>query len=398
MEPDRTSPGRCRANRRSAAHPASGGGGADRLAPTHPAHRRPLRARCPAAQRAAEQSTSAPSGIVPSRRPRRDRGDRRSSARSLTRGVVPLAIIGARSWRQRELTVDVASPTGSGELWGAQWRWWENRPRVGFSLAAPSTLGLPGVVTIDGFWERQSYQWTGPIGLAPPSVVRTERRRAALKVGDWFTRGLRWQAGAALDRWAQQSHLSLDAGVDLRLAGDRLSLGVEAAAWAGIRGGNRFTRTGMSADWRSTREPGASSWLFAAGVIAASAAAPLDLWPGAGIGDARPALLRAHPLLSNGVIGGPVFGRRLAHGSAEYQRRLITSPFGSLAAAGFADIGTAWRQMRGELREPTHTDIGGGIRLALRGHGGVIRVDVARGLRDGRVVLSTGWQAPWPGR
>lgn len=314
------------------------------------------------------------------------------------RGVVPLAAAAARSWLQRALRVDVASPTGSGELWTAEWRWWDNRPRLGLGLAVPAALGLPGVVSIDGFWERQSYQATRMIGSGVPAVERTERRRAALQVGDWRTRFLRWQAGAALDRWAQQSHLSLDAEVDLRLAGDRLSLGLEAAAWAAIGAGDRFTRTGVSAAWRSTRESGASSWLLAVGFAAASVRAPLDLWPGAGIGEGRPALLRAHPLLASGVISSPVFGRRLAHASAEYQRRLLTMPGGSLAAAGFADIGTAWQPMGGEPRGPMHTDVGAGIRLALRGHGGVIRVDVARGLRDGRVVLSTGWHAPWPGR
>jgi hypothetical protein len=36
--------------------------------------------------------------------------------------------------------------------------------------------------------------------------------------------------------------------------------------------------------------------------------------------------------------------------------------------------------------------------LALPGSGGTMRIDVARGLRDARVALSAGWQAPWPAR
>ena len=304
-------------------------------------------------------------------------------------GRLPLAAMAARSWFQRELRVDVASPTGSGELWTAAWRWWENRPRVGFGVAVPSALGLPGVVTIEGFWERQSYQ-------TPAS--RVERRRAALSVADWRTSHLRWQAGAALDRWAQDSHLSIDSGIDVRLAGDRLSLGVGAAGWAPIGSGDRFTRGEVAAAWRSTRESGASLWSLRAGFAGTSARAPFDLWPGAGTGDARAPLLRAHPLLTSGVVTGPAFGRRLAHGTAEYQRPLLTTPGGSIAWAGFADIGVAWQRMGVEGRGPAHTDVGAGIRLALRGKGGVIRIDVARGLRDRQMVLSTGWQAPWPGR
>jgi hypothetical protein len=45
-----------------------------------------------------------------------------------------------------------------------------------------------------------------------------------------------------------------------------------------------------------------------------------------------------------------------------------------------------------------HADAGAGLRVALPGNGGTARIDVARGLRDRRVVLSAGWQPPWPGR
>ncbi len=313
-------------------------------------------------------------------------------------GRVPLAAAAARSWLQHELRVEVASPTGSGELWTAAWRWWENRPRLGFGVAVPSAFGLPGVMTIEGFWERQSYQTSGPLAAGAPAIAEDERRRAALSVSDWRTGHLRWQAGAALDRWAEESHLSMDAGVDVRLAGDRLSLDVRAAAWTPIGSGDRFARGEVSAAWRSTREPRAASWLLRTGFAGTSVRAPFDLWPGAGTGDARAPLLRAHPLVKSGIVSGPAFGRRLAHATAEYQRPLLTTPGGSIAWAGFADIGSAWRRMGVEDRGPTHTDVGAGIRLALRGKGGVIRIDVARGLQDRQVVLSTGWQAPWPGR
>ena len=311
---------------------------------------------------------------------------------NLRDGKLPLAAMAARSWIKRELKVDVASPTGSGELWTAAWRWWENRPRWYFGVAVPSALGLPGVVAIEGLWEQQSYQ------TLETTIDRNERRRASLTVADWRTSHLRWQAGAALDRWTEDSHLSVDAGIDVRLNGDRLSLGLGAAAWAPIGSGDRFASGDVSAAWRSTRESGTPLWSLRAGFAGTSARAPFDLWPGAGTGDARAPLLRAHPLLTSGVVTGPAFGRRLAHGTVEYQRPLLTTPGGSIAWAGFADIGVAWQRMGVEARGPAHTDVGAGIRLALRGKGGVIRIDVARGLRDREMVLSTGWQAPWPGR
>ena len=310
-------------------------------------------------------------------------------------GRALLAATAARSWLQRELRLDVASPTGSGELWTASWRWWANRPRLGFGVAVPSALGLPGVVTIEGFWERQTYETQGTIGSG---VEKAERRRAALSVGDWSTSHLHWLAGAALDRWADDSHLALDTGVDVRLAADRLAVGVELAAWTPIGSGDHFARGSAAFSWRSTREPRTSSWLLRAGLVGTSRHAPFDLWPGAGTGDARVPLLRAHPLVKDGIVSGPVFGRRLAHGTVEYQRPLLTTVGGSVAWAAFADVGTAWSRMNVEARGPIHTDVGAGIRLALRGKGGALRIDVARGIRDRQVVLSTGWQAPWPGR
>jgi hypothetical protein len=294
--------------------------------------------------------------------------------------------------------MDVASPTGSGELWTAAWRWWEHRPRVGFGVAVPSALGVPGIVTIEGSWERQSYQSQGTIGSQAPDALTEEHRRAAIGVGDWRTSQLHWRAGAGLDRWGDADYASLETSLAVHLAADHLSLGLNAAASASLAAGVRFATSDAWAAWRSTREPGRPWWSLQAGFATTSVGAPLGLWPGAGTGDGRAPLLRAHPLLTHGIVSGPAFGRQLAQGTAEYGRPMLTTPAGNLAWAAFTDIAAAWHRMGVDARGPMHTDVGAGIRLALRGKGGVIRIDAARGLRDRQMVLSTGWQAPWPGR
>ena len=38
------------------------------------------------------------------------------------------------------------------------WRWSHARPRVAMSFALPSPFSLPGILTLDGLWERQSYE------------------------------------------------------------------------------------------------------------------------------------------------------------------------------------------------------------------------------------------------
>ena len=41
-------------------------------------------------------------------------------------------------------------------------------------------------------------------------------------------------------------------------------------------------------------------------------------------------------------------------------------------------------------------DLGAGVRLTVPGAPGTLRVDVARGLRDGHMAVSAGWQPAWP--
>ncbi len=317
---------------------------------------------------------------------------------TLPRGIVPVVAAAGRALVQRELRLEAASPTGSGELWTAAWRWWESRPRLAFALAVPSPPGLPGISTVEGIWEQQSYR-VPATGLSNGVQVRDDaRRRAAYRLSDWATSRLRWEAGVALDRWAGDSHVSIEGALDGRFAGDRFSLVVEAGAWVPSGSGRRFARGALTTAWRSTTESNRRSWSISTGVTTTGSAAPFDLWPGAGAGHARAPLLRAHPLLDDGVITGEVFGRQLANGTVEYQHPVAANAFGVIRLAVFADTARAWRIPGSSGASLWHTDLGAGVRVALPGSTGTARIDVARGLRDGRTVLSAGWQAPWPGR
>jgi len=317
---------------------------------------------------------------------------------TVPRGIAPAAAVAARAWLQQEVRLDMAAPAGGGELWTVAWRWWEARPRVAFAVAVPVAFGLPGVTTIEGSWERPSYALAEVERPGTVGIQRDERRRAAVTLADWASSRVRWEAGAALDRWTRDSHLSVGGAVDVRLAGDRVSIRLDSGTWVPIGSGERFAASGLSSAWRSARDGNGSTWLVFAGLAATSVGAPMDLWPGAGIGNARAPLLRAHPLLDDGVVSGSVFGRRLANGTVEYQHPILATLTGAIRLAAFADTARAWHPIGGDDRPSWHTDVGAGVRIALPGNGGTTRVDVARGLRDGRVVLSAGWQAPWPGR
>ncbi len=323
------------------------------------------------------------------------------------RGWVALAALGGRALLYDELHADVAGPWDAGDMEHLLWRWSAARPRVSFDVAVPSSRWVSGVVSFEGLWERQSY------GAAPASPdaapVRESRRRVGLRLTEWRTSRIQWQAGAALDRLREygardssrvnaRDYLALTSGLDVRLAGDRLALAASGGWWTPFAGGDRFGTGEFLVAWRSTSATAAPAWSALAAVDAASRVAPLALWSGAGTGPGRSALLRAHPLLENDVVTGAVFGRSLAHGSLEYARPIGPAPLlGSLSVAGFVDAARAWRRRDVPDASPLYIDAGIGLRLRAPGESGKIRLDLAHGLRGGGFTLSAGWGVAWPG-
>jgi hypothetical protein len=107
----------------------------------------------------------------------------------------------------------------------------------------------------------------------------------------------------------------------------------------------------------------------------------------------RTPLLRAHPLLDDGVVDltdRAAFGRSLMFGSAEIERWLEKPALVHLGFAGFADVARASRQADGG-ETAAQIDLGVGVRVRIPGAPGVLRADVARGVRDGAYALTVGW-------
>jgi hypothetical protein len=297
----------------------------------------------------------------------------------LPTSAMPLAALGVRAVTDRELRASVASPSGGGELWTAAWRWWEHRPRAALGLSAPAPFG--GVWGVEGFRERQTYATAG-------ATIVEARTQAGFHVSDWTRTGLRWDAGVALDRWRDSGRaLALTFSGQQRLAADRALIEVRGGLWSG---GVHARTVGLRTEWRSRVRHEGTVWLARAGLDAAAAGSPLALWPGAGTGQGRDVPLRAHPLLDEGIIGDGVFGRRLAHSGAEWRRwlQLRGKPL-RIAPAVFVDTARAGAGLESSDRR-WHSDAGAGVRVALPG-AGVIRIDLARGLRDGSIALSAGW-------
>jgi hypothetical protein len=291
-----------------------------------------------------------------------------------TRAAAAAAAV--RAVAEREARIDIGTPTGSGELWSASWRWWEARPRVGLAVAAPAPFG--GVLRLDAADERQTYR-------RADDLVVERRRQVGLGVADWLTGTLWGEATLTVERWPGRRAVGVGGTIERHLAGDRVVVSARGTRWSA---GAAVWRGSADARWRSRGETGGSVWDIAAGADAVGDGAPLAWWPGAGTGHGRAAFLRAHPLVRSGVIRDGVFGRRLLHASMEWRRWRPSGGIVRIAPAVFLDMARAWRvETIGDGR--AHADAGIGMRMRVPG-AGTLRVDLARGLRDGRTALSIG--------
>jgi hypothetical protein len=308
------------------------------------------------------------------------------------RGKLALARFAIRAAFDREIRTELSNPLRMGESWTAHWRWWPERPRVGLALAVPRPSGLPGIWTIEGQWDRQAYA-RGPTGNR--IVVHEARRHGGVRVEEWWHPSLRLGVRAGFDRWDETGlNYSLGGGPDLRLFDDRGAVRLDGEWWLA---GPRFSRVVLDTSWRAAREAAPRHQaLLRMGAQIASLEAPRGLWPSAGSTQGRTALLRAHPLLEDGVVSGAGFGREVVHATIEGQRWHRLDRGILLGGAAFVDAA----RVRGRDREPHSTflvDAGLGVRVGLAGRDTYIRVDIARSLTDGDTALSAGWVAPWPG-
>jgi hypothetical protein len=296
---------------------------------------------------------------------------------------IALTAVGLRALTDREAMITIASPSGGGETWTGTWRWWERRPKVALSFDSVAPFG--GLWGVNLFGERQTYESHG-------TVSEESRVRGEFHVSDWTARGLRWEATAGIDRFADPANterraLSLGGAVQGRLASDRAVFEMRAATWVGQL---RTWTVAFRSEWRSKTRHEGSVWLARAQENFVGMDAPLALWPGAGTGQGREGLLRAHPLIDNGIIGDATFGRHVIDGGVEGRQWMQPARKAvRVAPAVFVDVARAYDALDPQ-NERWHTDVGAGLRLAIPGSG-VLRIDVAHGLADGRTALSMGW-------
>jgi predicted double-glycine peptidase len=290
--------------------------------------------------------------------------------------------LAVRAAAARELAADVNGAARGGERLEGWWRFWPHRPGLGASLATPAASA--GIFTLTGFTETQPF--------TAPGLAAAERTGARAELADWATGRVRWQARGGVDHWKDTGRFAVvGGGIRIDRGSSRIDAGVDG--WLGAR---RFSMAHAAARWRSSDPPRAVVFVGRAGADWATSATPLDLWPAGDTGHARGALLRAHPVLDDGRLDVERLGRVFGYATGEAQRWWRgPGPF-ALGAALFVDAGrTARRGARvgGPDRRPiTDIDIGAGLRAALPGGRGLLRIDAGHGLRDGRGAISIAWE------
>jgi hypothetical protein len=295
------------------------------------------------------------------------------------RSLFDLGVVGLSTAVTRELVVPIASPTGGGEQITADWRFWAHRPLYQVSIGAPAPW--------HGIWRATARRERQPFTATFSPTVHDALQ---LDIADWASGMVRWQIGGGVDRWnGRRIFPTAAAAIRVASAGDRLDARAQLRTWFG--GGSEFGQAEVRVLARSS--PRLSGLVVTAdgGIAAVNASAPADLWFAGDTGRARPLPLRAHPILTGGErFRTERMARVFAHESTEVQRWWRAGPFRT-GIASFVDTGLTARRLSGG--PVTDIDVGVGLRAAYPGHAGALRLDFARGVRDGHFAISAVYSA-----
>jgi hypothetical protein len=285
-----------------------------------------------------------------------------------------LAALGVVAALKREVEVSSGAVTGGGERITVGWRFWPERPRVSAALTSPAPWG--GLWGVDAFAERQPFT---------TDLFPTSRRRGAhLSMSEWVAPRIRASIRAGVEHWGGvESFGMLGAGLRVLTIAERLDGHIDLSGW---KAGPSFGTMDVGATIRSTTERRGQVFVGRAGLGLASVDTPADIWFAGDTGRSRGMPLRAHPLMSGGQIRVEQIGRQVIYSSGETQRWWAGKAGVRLGAAAFVDV--AHTDRRAVARARNDVDVGLGARLAVPGVNGTIRIDVAKGLRDGATALS----------
>jgi hypothetical protein len=187
-----------------------------------------------------------------------------------------------------------------------------------------------------------------------------------------------------IDRWEDLGSYGVAAG-ELRLdaARDRVNVMVDASGWLGS---DPFATLTSSMRVQSRTDDRGLTFIALGGGGVASASTPADVWFAGDTGNVKQTLLRAHPVIDDGMLRSDRLGKRIVHFSGEVRQWWNIRSAVRVGAAAFADAARVGRRVQSDSQ--VDVDLGAGLRLGVPGLSGIFRLDVGKGLRDGATVLS----------
>jgi hypothetical protein len=342
----------------------------------------------PALRRAAVEYQPVPGGIVEVRAAVVERPTVDPAWRMVAAGAI-------RAVAQHEVSLEVASPTGAGELWTGSWRWESARPRSGFRLDMPVDRGFPGVIAVEGAWERFRFA----LDASKTTISEETRRSAALGVGGWVTGGFRPSAALRLERWSgNRQYLAASVGAEIRARDDRFELAARSERAVALSARPSYTSGGARTAWASSLGLSRATWSARLGLDWADRHAPRGTWPVAGGALSWAIPLRAHAPTGSGFLVGGSVGRRIVHAGLAGDLPLHRTGLLVIAAGIFLDAVDIVAAADGSPVARFYLDGGAGLRIGIvDGQLGVLRIDLARSLvADRHFALTLGVHQSWP--
>ena len=210
------------------------------------------------------------------------------------------------------------------------------------------------------------------------AAADAQRSGGFIEWSNWLNALTRVRLGGGVENWDETGYLGRST-VDVRVLtrDSRFNLHGGGEFW---RGSETFSRADVELTAMSSSVRSGPLYVARAGASAGSARLPPLLWFAGDTGQTREPLLRAHPLVDDGRLRIEQMGRHLLSASVEAQYWWAPSILRTAVAAFVDGVRTTGRldaQPRGDV------DAGIGVRLALPGASGLIRVDVATGLLHG---------------
>lgn len=233
-----------------------------------------------------------------------------------------LGVEAVRGLVSREAGLDAGPLIGSADRWRLEGGWSPEHSFVGGSVRAVAPP-VPGVVRVGLEWTRERYAIeSGPSG-SEGTVASEARLRGSVGLREWIDANTRVGAALGLERWRTGARFA-SATVEWLRENRTLRTSATVDGWLGSGSGYWRATAGLEARVASGEH---QSWRARLGAVTTSDGAPRMVWPGAGTGRIRSALLRGYPLAEGDVIDGPAFGPHLVHASLEYRLASRFGPF-----------------------------------------------------------------------